>query len=104
MDYSEYDSLFDLYKKDYQKFIEYNIRDVELVSRLDDKLKFIEQVFALAYDGKVNYQETFTTVRMWDTIIHNYLLAKNIVVPQLKVGNKLEKIVGGYVKDPQDGL
>ena len=103
-DYSEFDSLFDLYKKDYQKFIEYNIRDVELVARLDDKLKFIEQVFALAYDGKVNYQETFTTVRMWDTIIHNYLLSKNIVVPQMKVGNKEEKIIGGYVKDPQVGM
>jgi DNA polymerase elongation subunit (family B) len=104
MDYSEYDSLFDLYKKNYQLFIEYNIRDVDLVARLDDKLKFIEQVFALAYDGKVNYQETFTTVRMWDTIIHNNLIAKNIVVPQMKVGNKEEKIVGGYVKDPQTGM
>jgi DNA polymerase elongation subunit (family B) len=104
MDYSEFDSLFDLYKKDYQKFIEYNIRDVDLVARLDDKLKLIEQVFALAYDGKVNYQETFTTVRMWDTIIHNYLIGKNIVVPPMKVGQKDEKIVGGYVKDPQTGM
>lgn len=104
MDYSEFDSLFDLYIKDYQKFIEYNIRDVDLVSRLDDKLKFIEQVFALAYDGKVNYQETFTTVRMWDTIIHNYLINKKIVVPQMKVGHKEKRIIGGYVKDPQTGM
>jgi DNA polymerase elongation subunit (family B) len=104
MDYSEFDSLFDLYLKDYQKFIEYNIRDVDLVARLDDKLKLIEQVFALAYDGKVNYQETFTTVRMWDTIIHNYLMNKKIVVPQMKVGNKEERIIGGYVKDPQTGM
>lgn len=104
MDYSEYDSLFDLYKKDYQKFIEYNIRDVDLVDRLEDKLKFIEQVFAIAYDGKVNYQDAFTSVRMWDIIIHNYLLNQRIVIPQLKVGEKDRQIIGAYVKDPQVGM
>lgn len=104
MDYSEYDSLFDLYKKDYQKFIEYNIRDVDLVDRLDDKLKFIEQVFAIAYDGRVNYQDAFTSVRMWDVIIHNYLLRQKIVIPQSKVGKKERQIIGAYVKDPQVGM
>lgn len=104
MDYSEYDSLFDLYKKDYQKFIEYNIRDVDLVDRLDDKLKFIEQVFAIAYDGRVNYQDAFTSVRMWDIIIHNYLLSQKIVVPQNKKGEKERQIIGAYVKDPQVGM
>jgi len=104
LDYSEYESLFDLYKKNYQLFIEYNIRDVDLVNRLDDKLKLIEQVFAIAYDGKVNYQDTFTSVRMWDVIIHNYLLSQNIVVPQLKFTEKERQIIGAYVKDPQVGM
>jgi len=104
LDYSEYESLFDLYKKNYQLFIEYNIRDVDLVGRLDDKLKLIEQVFAIAYDAKVNYQDTFTSVRMWDVIIHNYLLSQNIVVPQLKVTEKERQIIGAYVKDPQVGM
>jgi len=104
MDYSEYESLFDLYKKNYQLFIEYNIRDVDLVGRLEDKLKFIEQVYAIAYDGKVNYQDAFTSVRMWDIIIHNYLMSKNIVIPQLKVGDKERQIVGAFVKDPKVGM
>jgi DNA polymerase elongation subunit (family B) len=104
MDYSEYDSLFDLYKKDYQKFIEYNIRDVDLVDRLEDKLKFIEQVLAIAYDGKVNYQDTFTSVKMWDVIIHNYLLSQRIVVPQNKRTSKDRQIIGAHVKDPQVGM
>jgi len=104
LDYSEYESLFDLYKKNYQLFIEYNIKDVDLVDRLDDKLKLIDQVFAIAYDGKVNYQDTFTSVRMWDVIIHNYLLSQNIVVPQLKVSEKERQIIGAYVKDPQVGM
>jgi len=104
MDYSEYDSLFGLYKNDFQKFIEYNIKDVDLVGKLDEKLKFIEQVFAIAYDGKVNYQDAFTSVRMWDVIIHNYLLSQRIVIPHNKVGTKERQIIGAFVKDPKVGM
>ncbi|CAB5220645.1 PolB DNA polymerase elongation subunit (family B) [uncultured Caudovirales phage] len=104
MDYSEYDSLFDLYKKNFQLFMEYNIRDVDLVGRLEDKLKLLEQIYAIAYDGKVNYQDAFTSVRMWDVIIHNYLLTQKIVVPQNKVSDKDRQIIGAFVKDPQVGM
>jgi DNA polymerase elongation subunit (family B) len=104
LDYSEYESLFDLYKKNYQLFIEYNIKDVDLVGRLDDKLKLIEQVFAIAYDAKVNFSDAFTSVRLWDVIIHNYLINQRIVIPQNKKTHKDEQIVGAYVKDPLLGM
>ncbi len=104
VDYSEYGNLLELYKKDYQKFIEYNIQDVVLVEKLDDKLKFLEQVMALAYDAKVNYSDTMTTVRSWDVIIHNYLLEQNIVIPQFKKQPDNEALVGGHVKEPKIGL
>lgn len=104
IDYSEYGNLLDLYKNNYQKFIEYNIHDCVLVDRLDDKLKFIEQVMALAYDAKVNYTDTMTTVRVWDTIIHNYLLDQNIVIPQFKKQDNFDSLMGGFVKEPQLGL
>ena len=104
IDYSEYGNLLELYKKDYQKFIEYNIQDVLIVEKLDDKLKFLEQVMALAYDAKVNYSDTMTTVRSWDTIIHNYLLEQNIVIPQFKRQSNLDSLVGGHVKEPKIGL
>ena len=104
IDYSEHGSLLELYKNNFQKFIEYNIHDCVLVDRLDDKLKFLEQVMALAYDAKVNYNDTLTTVRVWDTIIHNYLLEQNIVIPQFKKQNDFESLVGGYVKEPKPGL
>jgi DNA polymerase elongation subunit (family B) len=58
----------------------------------------------MAYDAKVNYQDTFTTVRAWDVIIHNYLMDRNIVVHQLKIANDDRGILGGYVKDPQVGM
>ena len=104
MDYSEYASLFDLYKRDFQKFIEYNIRDVDLVDRLDDKLKFIEQVYAIAYDAKVNYQDAFTSVKLWDVIIHNYLINQRVVVPQPTKIRKDHSILGGFVKEPKPGM
>jgi DNA polymerase elongation subunit (family B) len=104
IDYSEYGSLLDLYKQDYQKFIEYNIRDVELVKKLDDKLKLIEQVYAIAYDAKVLYPDAMTSVRIWDVIIHNYLLNQRIVIPQKKSGDKSKNIIGAWVKDPLLGM
>lgn len=104
LNYSEYGNLLELYKKNFQVFIEYNIQDCILVERLDDKLKFIEQVMALAYDAKVNYADTMTTVRPWDVIIHNYLLERNIVIPQFKKQPDNEPLVGGYVKEPKIGL
>lgn len=103
LDYGEYGSLAGLQTGNWQKYVQYNIRDVELVDKLDDKLKLIELCMAMAYDAKVNYQDTFTTVGLWDTIIHNYLMDRNIVVPPVKVGVHGESILGGYVKDPQVG-
>lgn len=109
LDYVElgFENLDEFYKGDFQNYIEYNVRDVDLVYKLEDKLKFIEQVFALAYDGKVNYTDTFTTVRMWDVIIHNYLMKEHIVVPMIDMEDRIANdrtIVGAYVKDPMVGM
>jgi len=104
IDYSEYGSLNNLYRDNFQLYLEYNIHDVVLVERLDDKLKFIEQIMALAYDAKVNFNDTMTTIRPWDIIIHNYLLEKNIVIPQTKRNHGFDNLVGGYVKEPKLGL
>lgn len=104
IDYSEHGSLLELYKNDFQKFIEYNIHDTVLVDRLEDKLKLIEQVMALAYDAKVNYNDTMATVRPWDVIIHNYLLDQNIVIPQMSKNKMSMPLVGGHVKEPKIGL
>ena len=104
LDYSEYETLLELYKKDYQKFIEYNIHDCALVERIDEKLKLLELVYALSYDAKVNFADALTSVRLWDVIIHNYLLERRIVVPQFTPSANEVNIVGGHVKDPKLGL
>jgi DNA polymerase elongation subunit (family B) len=103
IDYSEHENLHQLYKKDFQKFIDYNIRDVELVEELESTLNYINQSLTIAYDNKVNYADVFAQVRMWDAIVHNYLLRKNIVVPQMVSREKIP-YDGAYVKEPVPGL
>ena len=104
LSYDEFENLHQLYKLNYQKFIEYNIVDVELIVELEAKLKLIELSLTLSYDTKSNYGDVFTQTRMWDAIIYNYLLERNIVVPPNETSVKDGAFEGAYVKDPQIGV
>jgi len=99
-----YETFREWYTKDYQSFIEYNINDVELVDKLEDKMKLIELCLTMAYDAKVNYTDVLGSVRYWDILIYNYLREKNIVIPQKSKAEKGEKYEGAYVKDPIVGM
>ncbi len=103
-DGNPYDTFKEWYQKDYQSFIEYNITDVELVDKLEDKMRLIELCLTMAYDGKVNFSDVLGQVRYWDNMIYNHLRKKNIVIPQKKEHEKVEKFEGAYVKDPQVGI
>ena len=99
-----YETFKDFYTKDYQQFVEYNIQDVELVDKLEDKMKLIELCLTMAYEAKVNYTDVYSQVRCWDTIIYNHLLKKNIIIPPREDHDKDTQYEGAYVKDPQLGL
>jgi len=104
LEYSEYSSLFDLYEKDHQKFIDYNIKDTQLVERLDDKLGLISLCMTLSHKANVNYEVAFGSTQIWDTFIYNLLVKDNIVLtPQKPVMND-RSIEGAYVKDPIKGM
>jgi len=103
-DGNPYDTFREWYTKDYQSFIEYNINDVELVDKLEDKMKLIELCLTMAYEGKVNFTDVLGTVRYWDIVIYNHLREKNLVIPQKRDHKKVEKFEGAYVKDPQVGM
>ena len=103
IDYSDFGSLHTLYRQDYGKFLEYNVRDVVLVEELEEKLGFIDLIITMAYSAKCNYIDTFGMVKYWETIIYNFLKDQNIQTPpqRLKTGNDKNKpIVGAYVKEP----
>lgn len=103
LDYSEYESLNQLYKQNYRKFVDYNITDIDRVADIDDKNKFIELVMAIAYDAKVNLVDALTSVLLWDVIGHNYLMERKKVIPQ-HLNNEQVSIPGAYVKEPKLGL
>jgi DNA polymerase elongation subunit (family B) len=99
-----YDTFKEFYEKDFQKFVDYNIQDVELVDALEDKLRLIDLSLTIAYESKVNYDDIFSQVRMWDTLIANHLMSKKICVPPREDQVKETKYVGAYVKEPNPGL
>ena len=103
LDHSEYDTFRDFYTKNWQKFVDYNIVDVELVDRLEDKLKLIDLCCTRAYDAKINFTDVAFQVRTWDAIIYNYLKKKNIVITQKDRNSKDAKYAGAYVKEPKPG-
>jgi DNA polymerase elongation subunit (family B) len=103
LDYSEYGSLHLLYKNNWELFIDYNVHDVDLVVALENKMKLIELAITMAYDAKVNFDDVFSQVRMWDVIIYNHLLTKGIVIPDRQESRK-ESIEGAYVKEPIPGF
>jgi len=99
-----FDTYREWYTKDYQSFIDYNIKDVELVDRLEDKMKLIDLILTMAYSAKCNYADVFSQVKMWDVIMYNYLRDKNIQIPQITRKSKEDAYAGAYVKEPQIGL
>ena len=99
-----YETFKDWYTKDFQSFLEYNIQDVELVDRLEDKMKLIELCLTMAYDAKVNFMDVLGSTKYWDILIYNFLHKKNIVIPQKRKSEKSEKFEGAYVKEPQVGM
>ena len=101
--YDDYDNLHSLYRLNYQLFIEYNIKDVELIVKMEEKLKLLELGVTLAYDTKTNFEDIFAQTRMWDSMTYAYLFEKGIIVPPRVTKEKDGMFEGAYVKEVQVG-
>ncbi len=104
LDHSEFENFKDFYTEHWQKFVEYNLKDVDLVHRLEKKMKLLELAVTMAYDAKVNFEDVYSQVRTWDTLIYNYLKERKICVPPRQESKKDDKYAGAYVKEPIPGL
>ena len=99
-------TLNDLYENDLQKFVQYNLQDVKLVKKLDDKLNFIEIARGLAHLGHVPYEDVFMSSRYLEGSILVYLRKNNIIAPNKPKRDKsikIEKFEGAYVQIPIKG-
>jgi len=108
LSYEEYGSLKNLYKENFQLYIDYNIKDVELIDRMDEKLDLLGLAFTMAYKAGVQYGDIFGTTAIWDNIIYRELASRNIPIPKAPDRNERlgadTKFAGGYVKEPQVGV
>ena len=100
-------TLNDLFEKDLQKFIDYNIRDVRILVELNDKLDYIGVACGIAHLGHVPYEDVFMSSRYLEGAILVYLKKMGIVAPNKPRNPKRrgddEKFSGAYVQDPQKG-
>lgn len=103
IDYSEEGSLNDLYENNFQKYLEYNIKDTLLVEKLEGKLKFINIALTMAYMTKARLSDVHSSIRLWDAFLYNKLKSAGIQVPPDESHSEVQ-IVGGYVKEPLKGL
>ena len=103
-------NLDDLFKNDIEKFIEYNLVDVELVAGLDKKLQFIDLCKGICTAGHVPYEDFVYSSKYLEGALLCYLKRKNIVAPNKPADrqermdaireNGEEKFIGAYVKAP----
>ena len=103
-------SLDDLFETDLEKFIEYNITDVELVVAMDEKLQFIELCRAVCHAGFVPYEDYIYSSKWLEGACLGYLKTKGLVATnkpkdrrermQALKDNNQEKFIGAYVKEP----
>ena len=103
VDYSDLGSLKNMYENDYRRFVDYNVVDVNLLERMEDKVGFINLVQTMAYLGGVNYSDTLGTTAIWDSIIYRRLAKQKITIPPNENASKTS-FAGGYVKDPHVGM
>lgn len=98
--YDDYENLQDFYEKNFQRFVEYNIKDVDLVVKLEEKLGLLELALRVAYSAKVNHIDIFSQVKTWDQIIYHHLHKENVVIPMKSPVKKSDQFAGAYVKEP----
>jgi DNA polymerase elongation subunit (family B) len=105
LDYSEYGSLTELYEKNPQLYLDYNLKDTWLIQRFEDETGLLSLVMTVAYGGGVNFSDAFGTVGIWETTLYRRLL-KDGRVPPIKSGpgDRAGELVGGFVKDPKVGM
>jgi DNA polymerase elongation subunit (family B) len=107
----EYEGNLDrLFTEDVNKFIEYNIRDVEILIELEKKFKFIELTITICHLCHVPYEQIYLSTALNDGAILTYLKRQGIVSPNKPTTTRpalydiKEEYAGGYLKDPVPGL
>ena len=103
-------TLDNLFKTDINKFIEYNLNDVQIVTKIDDKMKLIDLVKYLCHKAHCPYEDVYYSSRVIDGAILTYLKKLGIIAPNKKfktmddaIADGVESFSGAFVKEPIPG-
>jgi DNA polymerase elongation subunit (family B) len=70
-----------LFKEDKEKYVDYNIRDVEIIEALEEKQKFIELTILISHLCHTPYESIYYNTALNEGAILTYLKRKNIIAP-----------------------
>jgi DNA polymerase elongation subunit (family B) len=70
-----------LFAEDKEKYIDYNIRDVEIIEALEEKQKFIELTILISHLCHTPYESVYYNTILNEGAILTYLKRKNIISP-----------------------
>lgn len=96
-------SLYELYRDDFQKFVDYNIQDVNIIKRLDEKLALFDLIYAMSYYSLSNYEDSMGTTAIWEKLIAKFLFNKNRVPLFSRLSREERDYEGAYVYDVKPG-
>ncbi len=103
-------NLNQLFKEDINLFIDYNLRDVEILDALDEKLKYVELTILISHISNIPYDQIYKSTMMGEGSILKLLKRKGIVSPNKPTTHNpslkeiKESYAGGYIKEPIPGL
>jgi DNA polymerase elongation subunit (family B) len=99
-----------LFKNDKNAFIDYNLRDVEIIEKLEEKLKFIELTIMISHICNIPYESIYYNTVMNEGAILKYLKREGIVSPNKPTTHNpslkanTASYAGGYLLEPIPGL
>ncbi|MCH8476267.1 MAG: hypothetical protein LAT55_13685 [Opitutales bacterium] len=102
VDYSEEGTLEDLYQNNFEKFVDYNVVDIDLIDDFEETTGFIKVATVTAYKASVNFEDTLGTIALWDAYIAKELKKLRKTPPPRKVDNLKTQFPGGYVKEVEN--
>lgn len=97
-------SLSELAHTDWKLFVDYNIQDVHLLVKLEEKLKFLEIARMLSYKGCTNFEAALGKVAIVTGAVAIQAAKQGYIIPTFPNKNDRESYEGGFVRDPEKGI
>jgi DNA polymerase elongation subunit (family B) len=97
-------SLSELAQTDWKLFVDYNIQDVHLLVKLEEKLKFLEIARMLSYKGCTNFEAALGKVAIVTGAVSIQASKQGYIIPTFPNKMERESYEGGLVRDPEKGI